>query len=83
MLGERSATGMDSERCVYVAAVAKGSKADRNGLNANDVTLNVDSQEKITTKDVVAKFDAARWKVSIGMVLFSQQNQKVVRMKNE
>ena len=82
-LGERSATGMDSERGVYVVAVAKGSKADRNGLKANDVILKVDSQETNTTKDVVAKYDAARWKGTIEILLFSQQNQKVIMMKNE
>lgn len=82
-LGERSATGMDSERGVYVVAVAKGSKADRNGLKANDVILKVDSKEINTTKDVVAKYDAARWKGTIEIVLFSQQNEKVIMMKNE
>jgi S1-C subfamily serine protease len=81
--GKGSATSMDSERGVYVIAVAKGSKADRNGLKANDVILKVDSQETNTTKDVVAKFDAARWKGTIEILLFSQQNQKVVKMKNE
>jgi hypothetical protein len=82
-LGERSATGMDSEKGVYVLAVAKGSKADRNGLKANDVILKVDSQETNTTKDVIAKYDAARWKGTIELVLFSQQNQKIIQMKNE
>jgi hypothetical protein len=82
-LGERSATGMDSERGVYVVAVTKGSKADRNGLKANDVILKVDSQETNNTKDVVAKYDAARWKGTIEILLFSQQNQKVIQIKNE
>jgi hypothetical protein len=59
------------------------SKTDRNGLKVNDVVLKVDPQEKITTKDVVPKYDAARWKGSIEMVLFSQQNQKIIQIKNE
>jgi len=59
------------------------SKTDRNGLKVNDVVLKVDPQEKITTKDVVPKYDAARWKGSIEMALFSQQNQKIIQIKNE
>jgi S1-C subfamily serine protease len=50
LLGERSATGMDSERGVYVVAVAKGSKADRNGLKANDVIIKLIRRKKLIPK---------------------------------
>jgi S1-C subfamily serine protease len=48
LLGERSATGMDSERGVNVVAVA--SKADRNGLKANDVIIKLIRRKKLIPK---------------------------------
>ena len=82
-LGERSATGMDAEKGVYVVAVSKGSKAERYGIKANDVILKVDSFETNNVKDVVAKFNAALWKGTVEIVLFSQQNEKIIKMKND
>jgi len=82
-LGERSATGMDTEKGVYVVAVARGSKAERYGIKPNDVILKVDSFETNSVKDVVAKFNAALWKGTVDIVLFSQQNEKIIKMKND
>jgi hypothetical protein len=82
-LGERSATGMDAEKGVYVVAVAKGSKAERYGIKPNDVILKVDSKETNNTKDVIAKYNGALWKGAIDIVLFSQQNERTIKIKND
>lgn len=51
--GERSATGMDAVRGVYVVGMAAGSPLQQKSLKANDVILKVDNQTINNLKDFI------------------------------
>ncbi|UBM59196.1 DUF1565 domain-containing protein [Marinilongibacter aquaticus] len=78
-LGERSATGMDSERGVYVVALMEFHSALRDYLQANDVILELAGMPINTLSDLKSALLQIEGKQTVEMLIF--RNQKANRMQ--
>jgi hypothetical protein len=77
-LGERSATGMDSERGVYVVAVAAYDTPLRDYLKSNDVILGFAGQKVNTLDDLYNALKGADWKKSQQIIIFRSQKENKI-----
>jgi hypothetical protein len=77
-LGERSATGMDAERGVYVVSLAKPESGLKDFLQANDVILKFDGKQVNKLTDLQNAAEKADFARPIEIVLF--RNQKEVNI---
>jgi hypothetical protein len=77
-LGERSATGMDSERGVYVVAVAAYGSHLRDYLKSNDVILEFAGKSVNTLDELYKAVAGADWKKPQKMVIFRTQKENPV-----
>lgn len=76
-LGERSATGMDSERGVYVVTLVEFDSKMRDFLQANDVILKLDGKAINNLDDLVKTIQQADLSKPLEMVIFKNQKEKV------
>jgi hypothetical protein len=77
-LGERSATGMDSERGVYVVSVAAYGTYLRDYLQSNDVILGLGGKIVNNLKDLYKALADADWKKPLAVVIFRDQKENTV-----
>jgi alpha-L-rhamnosidase len=77
-LGERSATGMDSERGVYVVAVAAYGTHLRDYLQSNDVILEFAGKPVNTLADLYKAIAGADLKKPQPMIIFRTQKENAV-----
>ena len=82
-LGERSATGMPEEKGVYIIYVKEGSPASKSGLQKNDVILKVDGQAVNNPKDVIATYHASQWKGVVPLLVYHNQQEKIIEVKKD
>ena len=82
-IGERSATGMAEEKGVYVVDVIPGTTAYKFGLQKNDVIINVDGATVNNIKEVMTTYSGSRWKGSVELIIFrNQQEIKIITKDN-
>lgn len=74
-LGERSATGMDEERGVYVVSVGGMSDEWKKYLRENDVILNVNGQETRTRDEFFKVVAALKKQQTVRMLVFRAQQE--------
>lgn len=74
-LGERSATGMDEERGVYVVSVGGMSDEWKTLLHDNDVILNVNGKETRTRDDFFEAVAALKDQQTIRVLVFRAQQE--------
>ncbi|MDR1675569.1 MAG: DUF1565 domain-containing protein [Tannerella sp.] len=79
-LGERSATGMDSERGVYVIAVAAYGTHLIDWLQSNDVILGFAGKPVNNLTDLFNAIAGANWKESQPMTVFRNQKEHVITL---
>jgi hypothetical protein len=79
-LGERSATGMDSERGVYVVAVAAYGTELRDYIKSNDVILGFAGKPVNHLTDLFNALADADWKVAQQIVIFRNQEEHIVTL---
>lgn len=79
-LGERSATGMDSERGVYVHSLADSYNKLKEILRVNDVIINFDGKTINNLSDLQNAFKQADLIKPIEMIVFRNQKEVVVRI---
>jgi hypothetical protein len=72
-LGERSATGMDTERGVYVVAVAAHGNELRDYLKSNDVILNFNGKTVNNLQDLHRAAAIAKPKKAVQIIIFRDQ----------
>ena len=72
-LGERSATGMDSERGVYIVSMQAMGNPLRDLLRPNDVILKIDDKDILTLEDWKKAVEATDWSRSHKLVIFREQ----------
>jgi S1-C subfamily serine protease len=77
-LGERSATGMDSERGVYVVAVAAYGSHLRDYLKSNDVILGFAGKPVNTLDELYKAVAGADLKKPQQMIIFRTQKENTV-----
>lgn len=77
-LGERSATGMDSERGVYVIAIVDYYSKLKDFLQANDVILKFDGKTINNLIDLQSATSLADETKSIEIIVFRNQKETVV-----
>jgi hypothetical protein len=77
-LGERSATGMDSERGVYVIAVAAYGTHLRDYFQSNDVILGFAGKPVNNLNDLFNAIAGADWKKTLQVTLFRNQKEQTV-----
>ncbi|MCB0632383.1 MAG: right-handed parallel beta-helix repeat-containing protein, partial [Lewinella sp.] len=77
-LGERSATGMDSERGVYVLTIVSFDSSMRDFLRANDVILKFDGKAVNKLEDLKKAIEQADLTESLEMVIFRDQKEVVI-----
>ncbi|MDR0540732.1 MAG: PDZ domain-containing protein [Dysgonamonadaceae bacterium] len=77
-LGERSATGMDSERGVYIVAVAAYGTHLRDYLTSNDVILGFAGKPVNNLDDFYKALAGADWKKPQQMIIFRNQKENTV-----
>lgn len=77
-LGERSATGMDSERGVYVIAVAAYGTHLRDYLTSSDVILGFAGKPVNTLDDFYKALAGADWKKPQQMIIFRNQKENTI-----
>ncbi|MBN2175358.1 MAG: right-handed parallel beta-helix repeat-containing protein [Bacteroidales bacterium] len=77
-LGERSATGMDSERGVYVVTIVKFDSPIRDFIKANDVILKFKGKTVNNLNDLEEAANHADLSKPVEMVVFRNQNEMVI-----
>ncbi|KAA6318701.1 hypothetical protein EZS27_031328 [termite gut metagenome] len=77
-LGERSATGMDSERGVYVVSVAAYGTELRDYLASNDVILGFAGKPVNSLEDLYKAIAGADLKKPQQMIIFRTQKENAV-----
>lgn len=77
-LGERSATGMDSERGVYVLSIADSYNRLKDILRVNDVILKFDGKTVNNLSDLQNTFKQADLTKPIEIVVFRNQKETLV-----
>lgn len=80
-LGERSATGMDAERGVYVVSVETGDTALHGTLHPNDVILQLDGADVGNVDDLHRISKGIRRGVTCGMLIFRGQREHKISIK--
>jgi len=78
--GERSATGMDSERGVYVVTIIKYDAPLRDFLQPNDVILKFAGHSVNNLDDLYKAIEQANLKAEQEMVVFRNQRENVIRI---
>ncbi|MBN1187896.1 MAG: right-handed parallel beta-helix repeat-containing protein [Bacteroidales bacterium] len=76
--GERSATGMDSERGVYVVTIIKFDSPIRDFVKVNDVILKFNGKTINNLNDLEEAANHADFSKTIEMVVFRNQNEMVI-----
>jgi hypothetical protein len=76
--GERSATGMDSERGVYVVSVGAYGNELRDYLKSNDVILGFAGKPVNSLNDLYSAIATADLNKSLQMVIYRNQKENVV-----
>jgi hypothetical protein len=76
--GERSATGMDSERGVYVVAAPAYGTRLRDYLAANDVILGFAGKPVNSLDDLYGALAAADWQKPQTMIVFRNQKENAI-----
>lgn len=79
-LGERSATGMDSERGVYVVSVDALSGSLRDYIRPNDVILGLAGKVVENLSDLKQIVKDTDWKIAQSIVLFRNQNEQTINL---
>ena len=79
-LGERSATGMDSERGVYVVSVDALSGSLRDYIRPNDVILGLAGKVVENLSDLKQIVKNTDWKIAQSIVLFRNQNELTINL---
>jgi hypothetical protein len=79
-LGERSATGMDSERGVYVIAVAAYGAPLIDWIRSNDVILGLAGKPVNNLTDLFHAIAGANLKAPLQMTVFRNQKEQVVTL---
>ncbi len=79
-LGERSATGMDSERGVYVLSIADSCNKFKEILRVNDAILKFDGKIVNNLVDFQNAFKQADLSKQIEMVVFRNQKEAVIKV---
>lgn len=79
-LGERSATGMDSERGVYVLSIADSYNKLKEILRVNDAILKFDGKTVNNLSDLQNAFNQADLSKPIEMVVFRNQKEAVLQV---
>lgn len=77
-LGERSATGMDEERGVYVVETSVMGNHLRDFVRANDVILNFDGQDTDDLDHLKAAVEKADLGKAIKLTIFREQRRQTV-----
>jgi hypothetical protein len=77
-LGERSATGMDAERGVYVVAVGAYGNELRDYLKSNDVILGFAGKPVNTLNDLYSAVAGANLKNPQQMIVFRNQKENII-----
>jgi hypothetical protein len=77
-LGERSATGMDSERGVYVVAIADFYSKLKDFLQANDVILKLNGRTTDNLQELQNACKQTDLTKQIEMVVFRNQKERVI-----
>jgi hypothetical protein len=77
-LGERSATGMDSERGVYVVAVGAYGNELRDYLKSNDVILGFAGKQVNSIDDLYNAIAGADLKKSQQMIIYRNQKENTI-----
>lgn len=78
MLGERSATGMDSERGVYVVSLAVFNNPLRDYIKANDVILGFDGKTVNAVTDLIHAESRLTPNRNIEVVVFRNQKENLI-----
>jgi len=79
-LGERSATGMDSERGVYVVTIIKYNAPLRDFLQPNDVILKFAGHSVNNFDELYKAIEQANLRVEQEVVIFRNQRENVIRI---
>lgn len=77
-LGERSATGMDSERGVYVVSSAKFNNPLRDFIQANDVILKLDGKPVNALDDLLKAEKQLDLTKEVELIIFRNQKENVI-----
>lgn len=76
-LGERSATGMDAQRGVYVINIIRYDSPLRDYLQANDVILSVNESHIVSLEDFHNTLALNEHNAPLKMVVFRNQTTKI------
>ncbi|MDA3929832.1 MAG: PDZ domain-containing protein [Prolixibacteraceae bacterium] len=79
-LGERSATGMDTERGVLVITMVEFDSKLRDYIQANDVILKLGTKAVNTLVDLNNAIDQTDLKRPVDLVVFRNQKEKVISL---
>lgn len=79
-LGERSATGMDSERGVYVVSVDALGCVLRDFIQANDVIIGLGNTEINDLNDLQGALQTLNGKNSETLIIYRNQNKKTIQL---
>jgi hypothetical protein len=82
-LGERSATGMDTERGVYVVSMARQDNGFKGLLRENDVILKFDGKNINNLNDLQKATNQADFSKHIEILVFRNQKELVVTVLGE
>jgi hypothetical protein len=82
-LGERSATGMDSERGVLVISLAENNSKMKDVLRNNDVILKINGKIINNLSDLIDGTSQADLTKQIEIIVFRNQKEVVVNVSND
>lgn len=79
-LGDRSAYGLPDERGIIIVSVEAGSPVDKAGLQSNDVIRSIEATDISSVEEVFALTEGNRWKGSLPIKFFRNQQEIEARL---
>lgn len=79
-LGDQSAYGLPDERGIILVRVEPGSSVDKAGLSSNDVIRSIQGTDISSVEEVFALTEGNRWKGSLSVTFFRNQQDMQARI---